>query len=74
MAISFASIVATLRDDAADSLAREVPKEIPNVREIGSIVCMSRLIESVIPAMLDSGYLTKGSDEQNLTTLYVRTN
>ena len=71
---AFASIVATLRDDAADSLAREVPKEIPNVREIGSIVCMSRLIESVIPAMLDSGYLTKGSDEQNLTTLYVRTN
>lgn len=69
---ALAAISAKLREDAADALARVVPKEIPNVREVGSIICMWILMESIIPAVLDSGYLTKGSDEQNLTTLYVR--
>ena len=69
---AFATIAATLRDDAAEMLARVVPKEISDVREVGSIVCMWLLIESMISAVLGSGFLKKGSDEQNLTTLYVR--
>ena len=70
----FAAFVAKLRDAAAEALAGVVPGEIPNVREIGSIVCMFSLMENVFAAVLDSGYLTKGSEEQNLTTLYVRRN
>ena len=69
---AFATIAATLRDDAAEALARVVPKEISDAREVGSIICMWLLIESIIPAVLGSGFLKKGSDEQNLTTLYVR--
>ena len=69
---AFATIAATLRDDAAETLARVVPKEISDAREVGSIICMWLLIESIIPAVLGSGFLKKGSDEQNLTTLYVR--
>ena len=69
---AFTTIAATLRDDAAETLARVVPKEISDAREVGSIICMWLLIESIIPAVLGSGFLKKGSDEQNLTTLYVR--
>lgn len=69
---AFAAIAASLRDEAAEALEKIVPGEIQNVREVGSIICMWHLMESVIPAVLDSGYLTRGTDEQNLTTLYVR--
>ena len=69
---AFANIAAALRDDAAEMLAKSTPKEIPGVREVGGIICMWLLLESVVPAVLDSGYLTTGSKDQNLTTLYVR--
>ncbi len=70
---AMAAITAKLRDDAAESLAKRTPKDIPNVREIGSIISMWSILENIVPPILESGTLTKGSEEQNLTTLYVRT-
>ena len=70
---AMAAITAKLRDDAAESLAKRTPKDIPNVREIGSIISMWSILENIVPPILESGALTKGTEEQNLTTLYVRT-
>ena len=67
------AITANLRDDAAQSLAKRTPKDIPNVREIGSIVSMWSILENLVPPILESGTLTKGTEDQNLTTLYVKT-
>ena len=70
---AMAAITAKLRDDAAESLAKRTPKDIPNVREIGSIISMWSILENIVPPILESGALTKGTEDQNLTTLYVRT-
>lgn len=67
------AITANLRDEAAQSLAKRTPKDIPNICEVGSIVSMWSILENLVPPILESGTLTKGNEDQNLTTLYVRT-
>ena len=70
---ALAVLAAKVRDEAADTLERSVSKEYADAREIGGIVSMWSLLENVASAVLETGYLTKGSDEQNLTTFYFRT-
>ena len=70
---AMAVIIARLRDNAAEALAKKTPKDIPSVREIGSILSMWSILENLVPPILESGSLTKGAEDQNLTTLYVRT-
>ena len=62
-----------LRDASVDRLAVSVPKEYSDAREIGGIVSMWSLLENVASAILETGYLTKGSEGQNLTTFYFKT-
>ena len=68
-----ATLAAKIRDDAADKLAASVSKEYADAREIGGIVSMWSLLENVASVVLETGYLTKGTDEQNLTTFYFKT-
>ncbi len=70
---AMATLSAQIRDKAADILEANVPKEYTQAREIGSIVSMWSLLENVAGAVLKTGFLTKGTDEQNLTTFYFRT-
>ena len=70
---AMATLAAQIRDRAADILAANVPKEYTQAREIGGIVSMWSLLENVASAVLEAGFLTKGTDEQNLTTFYFRT-
>ena len=70
---AMATLSAQIRDKAADILEANVPKEYTQAREIGSIVSMWSLLENVAGAVLETGFLTKGTDEQNLTTFYFRT-
>ena len=67
------ALAAGLRDSAAEALAEAMPKDIPHVREIGSIVSMWSLLENVVPVVLEDGCLTAGSGDQNLTAFYIRT-
>ena len=67
-----AGVAAKIRDTAADVLAARVTKEHTEAREIGSIVSMWTLLENVVSVILETGYLTRGRDEQNLTTFYFR--
>ena len=68
-----ATLAAKIRDAAADKLAASVPKEYADAREIGGIVSMWSLLENAASTILETGYLTKGTDEQNLTTFYFKT-
>lgn len=68
-----ASLVAKVRDKAADTLAGRVSPEYKDAREIGGIVSMWSLLEYAASTILETGYLTKGSEEQTLTTFYFRT-
>ena len=68
-----ASLVAKVRDKAADTLAGMVSSEYKDAREIGGIVSMWSLLEYAASTVLETGYLTKGSEEQTLTTFYFRT-
>lgn len=67
-----ADVAAKIRDTAADILAARVPKEYAEAREIGGIVSMWSLLENVVSVILETGYLTRGSDEQNVTTFYFK--
>ena len=67
-----ASLAAKLRDAAADDLAARVPKEYTEAHEIGSIVSMWSLLENAAGIILEIGYLTKGTEEQVLTTFYFK--
>lgn len=67
-----AALTAQVRDKAADILASRVPKEHTDAREIGSIVSMWSLLENAASAILETGYLTKGTPAQNLTTFYFK--
>ena len=69
---TMAAVIAKLRDEAADSLAKRVPREIPGAREVGSIISMWSVLEHLVPPVLESGTLSRGTEDQNLTTLYVR--
>ena len=68
-----ATVAAQIRDKAADILAARVPKEYTEAREIGGIVSMWSILENVVSVILEAGYLTRGTDEQNVTTFYFRT-
>ena len=67
-----AGVAAKIRDTAADVLAAKVPKEYTEAREIGGIVSMWSILENVASVILETGYLTKGTDEQNVTTFYFK--
>ena len=70
---AMATLAAKIRDKAADKLASSVPKEYTDAREIGGIVSMWSLLENVASTILETGYLAKGTDQQNLTTFYFKT-
>ena len=69
---SLAEIAAKIRDDAGDELSRSIPYDISWAKDIGSIVSMFSILENIVPVVLESGYLTKGKDGQNLTTFYFK--
>jgi RNA polymerase sigma factor, sigma-70 family len=69
---AMATLAAQIRDKSADILASRVPKEYMDAREIGGIVSMWSLLENAASIVLETGILTKGTDEQNLTTFYFR--
>lgn len=69
---AMATLSATIREKAADILSTNVPKEYTQAREIGSIVSMWALLENAASAVLETGFLTKGTDDQNLTTFYFK--
>ena len=67
-----AAIAAKLRDHGAELLSQSLPEEIPYAGETGSIVCMWSLMENIVPAMLEKGYLSKAPDGQNPTAFYFK--
>ena len=69
---SLAEIAAKIRDDAGDELSRSIPYDISWAKDIGSIVSMFSILENIVPVVLESGYLTKGKNGQNLTTFYFK--
>lgn len=69
---SLAEIAAKIRDDAGDELSRSIPYDISWAKDIGSIVSMFSILENIVPVVLESGYLSKGKDGQNLTTFYFK--
>lgn len=69
---SMADLSAKLREHAAQTLAASTPKDIAHAAEIGSIVSMWSILENIVPIALESGLLTKGTEEQNVTTFYIR--
>lgn len=69
---SLAEIAAHIREDAGDDLAKITPPEINGAKDIGSIVSMFSILENIVPVMLESGYLNRGKNGQNLTTFYIK--
>ena len=67
-----AELAASIRDGAADLLENHVPKGYSEAREIGSIVSMWSMLEEAASAVIEAGYLSEGSAEQNVTTFYIR--
>ena len=68
----YSALVAGIREQGADMLAKIMPKEIPHVREVGSIVTFWRLMESVVSVVLESGLLTKSRNGRNPTAFYFK--
>ena len=66
-----ADLSARLREHAAKTLAASTPKDILHAEEIGSILSMWKILENMVPIALESGLLTKGTEEQNLTVFYI---
>ncbi|MBQ8598162.1 MAG: hypothetical protein IJ409_10270, partial [Lachnospiraceae bacterium] len=60
------------RDKAGKELEKITPKEIPAAKEVGSIVSMWSMLEKIVPVVLESGYMQRGKEGQNLTTFYFR--
>ena len=67
------SVAACLRDQGADLLAQSMPESIPHVHEVGSIVSMWSLMENIVPAIMENGFLSRGLDGQNPTAFYIKT-
>lgn len=67
-----ADMTAKLRNQAGRELERKAPRDIPHVREVGSIVSMWSFLENLVPVMLDGGYAQKGREDQNLSAFYIR--
>ena len=67
-----AGLAAEHRDKAGKELEKITPKEIPAAKEVGSIVSMWSMLEKIVPVVLESGYMQRGKEGQNLTTFYFR--
>lgn len=67
-----AVLAAEHRDKAGEELEKVTPKDIASAKEIGSIVSMWSVLENIVPIVLESGYMQKGKEGQNLTTFYFK--